>query len=436
MKEPSTDSFPTRWKRLRLKNLVDGVRNGTWGEEPSSEDDGVVCIRAADFDRERLRVSQEKLVRRALTQRELQLHLLEQGDVVLEKSGGGDEQPVGAAVLFDLPFLAVATNFAARVRPAAGIDPRYLCYVLAATYYLGINERSIKQTTGIQNLDSASFFNEPWAAPKLEEQRAIADFLDHETARIDALVAKTNALCGQIIELRQTVIFRGVSGLLGNCRDVHDPGLPWTRTVRKPWPRVKIKHVAELGTGHTPSRLHPEYWESCTIPWITTGEIAQVRDDRAEVITKTREKISELGLANSAAALHPKGTVVLCRTASAGYSAIMGDDMATSQDFVTWTCSDDVLPRYLLMCLRAMRSDLLGRLAYGSTHKTIYFPDVEDLVIPLPSVGEQRELLKNVEACLKPIDVMGDRLSKRNELLIERRHTLITASVTGRMFPA
>ena len=107
-----------------------------------------------------------------------------------------------------------------------------------------------------------------------------------------------------------------------------------------------------------------------------------MRSDRIEVIKETRERVSELGVANSSAEIHPAGTVVLCRTASAGYSAIMGTNMATSQDFATWTCDPLLRPRFLLLCLRVMRQDLLGRLAMGSTHKTIYMPDIEALRIP------------------------------------------------------
>ena len=116
---------------------------------------------------------------------------------------------------------------------------------------------------------------------------------------------------------------------------------------------------------------------------------------------RTRECISEIGLANSAAELRPPGTVVLCRTASAGYSALMGTEMATSQDFATWTCGERLLPRFLLFCLRAMRSDLLGRLAMGSTHRTIYFPDIESIRIPLPPVGEQERMLDLADAQLR-----------------------------------
>jgi type I restriction enzyme S subunit len=186
-----------------------------------------------------------------------------------------------------------------------------------------------------------------------------------------------------------------------------------------------------MGSGHTPSRTREDWWRDCTIPWITTGEVAQVRDDRVEEIYQTREMISEVGLANSAAELCPKRTVVLCRTASAGYSAVMGSAMATSQDFVTWQCGPKLDPFYLLWCLRAMRGDLLGRLAMGSTHKTIYVPDLQMLRIPLPPIAEQRDIVESIRQANSRIDVAVDAIRRQIELLAERRQALITAAVTG-----
>ncbi|MFN2417547.1 MAG: restriction endonuclease subunit S, partial [Candidatus Limnocylindria bacterium] len=140
-----------------------------------------------------------------------------------------------------------------------------------------------------------------------------------------------------------------------------------------------------------------------------------------------------IGLARSAAEIHPQGTVVLCRTASAGYSAIMGEDMATSQDFVTWTCGPDLDPFYLLWCLRAMRRDLLGRLAMGSTHKTIYVPDLQMLRIPLPPLAEQRAIVESIRAANSTIDDTVDAIDRQLGLLTERRQALITAAVTGQI---
>ena len=153
-----------------------------------------------------------------------------------------------------------------------------------------------------------------------------------------------------------------------------------------------------------------------------------------EDIYDTREKISDLGLANSSATIHRAGTVVLCRTAaSAGYSAIMGSDMATSQDFTTWTCGPLLRPRYLLLCLRAMRRDLLGRLAMGSTHKTIYMPDIESIRIPLPPVDEQDTIVERAWTNLRAIDGASDSIDRQIALLRERKLALITAAVTGQL---
>ncbi|MCL4294053.1 MAG: restriction endonuclease subunit S, partial [Acidimicrobiia bacterium] len=259
-----------------------------------------------------------------------------------------------------------------------------------------------------------------------------ADFLDAETARIDALITKKRALSDRLLERRNALTLDGVAGTLTSPAEGRaSTGLPWLPSYPEGWQTTKLTLIARLGSGHTPSRDHPEWWEDCTIPWVTTGEVAQMRGDRIEYIATTREKISELGMAHSSATLHPAGTVVLSRTASAGFSAIMGTDMATSQDFATWTCGPLLDSRFLLLCLRAMRSDLLGRLTQGSTHQTIYMPDIEAIRIPLPPLDEQHRIVEATWASLGPIDRAVDVLEKQIALLRERRQALITAAVTG-----
>jgi type I restriction enzyme, S subunit len=268
--------------------------------------------------------------------------------------------------------------------------------------------------------------------PGNTEQRAIADFLDAETARIDTLIAKKRALNDRLNQRRAVLTAGAVAGEAEGT-DCIPSGLPWTRSIPATWRTAKLTLVARLGSGHTPSRDHPEWWVDCTIPWITTGEVSQLREDRVEYIFETREKISALGLANSSATLHPAGTVVLSRTASPGFSAIMGTAMATSQDYVTWTCGHLLEPRFLLLCLRAMRGDLLGRLAQGSTHKTIYVPDIETIGIPLPPLDEQRQIAKQTWGQLKTIDAAVQPITQQIDLLDERRQALITAAVTGEL---
>jgi hypothetical protein len=195
--------------------------------------------------------------------------------------------------------------------------------------------------------------------------------------------------------------------------------------------RVQIRKVARLGTGHTPSRSVEAYWDpaECTIPWLTLADVWQLRDGSVSVVNETKEKISPLGLANSAAVRHPAGTVAFSRTASVGFSCILGVDMATSQDFVTWTCGPKLDPRYLLWVLRAERDDILRR-TQGSTHKTIYMPDIEQLTIPLPTLDEQRRIVEYLDAETERIDALVNRKRQLIALLRARMATSLLADIS------
>lgn len=156
------------------------------------------------------------------------------------------------------------------------------------------------------------------------------------------------------------------------------PGWEWTR----------LTQVARLETGHTPSRKHPEYWGD-DVPWI--GIKDATRNDGRR-IDDTLQKTTSAGIENSSARLLPRNTVCLSRTASVGYVVVMGRDMATSQDFVNWVCHPDALDwRFLKWVLLAER-EALRRWSHGTTHQTIYFPEVKAFHICLPRRHEQRAI--------------------------------------------
>ncbi|WP_459545180.1 restriction endonuclease subunit S [Nocardia sp. X0981] len=345
--------------------------------------------------------------------------LLQNGDVVIGMDGDFNLQ------VWDRGPAALNQRMCA-LRPEPDVDIRFVAYALPEALEI-INDLTFSTT--VKHLSTSDVLGERIAVPDLEGQRRIADFLDTETTRIDQLVSASVRLETKLMERRRAQVLSAVSG--AEFPDRKESNLPWTESLPSHWPEVRLGLLARMGSGHTPSRSRPEWWTDCTIPWITTGEVQQIRDDRREDLVDTREMISQVGLQNSAAELHPKGTVVLCRTASAGYSAVMGRDMATSQDFVTWTCGPLLDPYFLLWCLRAMRPDLLGRLAMGSTHKTIYVPDLQALKIPLPEIAEQRALVENIRAANAVVDNLVDKVERQVALLSERRRALITAAVTG-----
>lgn len=191
---------------MRLKHTVAACTNGTWGEEPRSGPHDLICVRVSDFDRQRLRVDLGNPTLRYVPPSHRRGRLLQAGDLLLEKSGGGDGQPVGTVVLYEGSVPAVCSNFIARMTVAPGFDARYLCYLHAALYQLGVNRRSIHQTTGIQNLDSKSYLEEVVCVPERAEQRRIAAHLDGTTTLLDRLVRVKHRLLDLLRKRREALI--------------------------------------------------------------------------------------------------------------------------------------------------------------------------------------------------------------------------------------
>jgi len=142
------------------------------------------------------------------------------------------------------------------------------------------------------------------------------------------------------------------------------------------------------------------------------------------MVSETAERITQAGIAASAAVLHPAGTVLLSRTASIGFSAVMEVPMAVSQDFMTWTPGPKLRSRFLLYVLRGMR-DEFRRLMAGSTHKTIYMPDLLALRGPLPPIEAQ-------ESIVDFLDQEGERLSRLGSHLQEA-HLLAREALGSRV---
>jgi type I restriction enzyme S subunit len=209
--------IPAHWEVKPLRTTIVSCQNGVWGEDPDGVRD-VICVRVADFDRVRLGVHLTDPTMRAVDARVVADRGLRPGDLLLEKSGGGENQPVGAVVLFTDQVPAVCSNFVARVVVSESNDSEFLVYLHKALYSMRINTKHIKQSTGIQNLDSASYFGEAVAIPPLAEQQQIAMYLSAETRRLDELITRIRLAITRLHELRTALINAAVTGKI----DVRD----------------------------------------------------------------------------------------------------------------------------------------------------------------------------------------------------------------------
>lgn len=315
------------------------------------------------------------------------------------------------------------------LRGATKDQTKFLLYLLPLPLQI-INDTAYSTT--VKHLSSGEVLSTRIALPPPFELQKIVAHLDREIVRIDGLVSKKTRFIELLREKRQALITHAVTKGLDPSVSMKDSGVEWLGEVPEHWDVVQLRHKAKLESGHTPSRSHPEYWIDCDTPWFTLADVWQVRSGESKFVYDTSEKVSQLGLEKSSARLLPAGSVFLSRTASVGFSGIMGVDMATSQDFAVWTCDNSLHNEFLYYILRGMKGEF-DRLMMGSTHKTIYMPDIEALRVARPPLEEQKLIVEFLSVQFQALSKIIDKSELSLSLLKERRSALITAAVTGQI---
>ena len=418
---------------VRQKFRLSRNDSGVWGD--GFDDEGTIILRSTEVSADGDWQIEAPAIR-SLTPAERHRGLVQTGDLIITTSSGS-RRHIGKTALVDDPVAALGcafANFMQRLRVRKGQEPRFYRYLLNAPvgreqmFYLG------STTTGLMNLNGTVLGNieVPDAPP--ETQRAIAAFLDRKTAAIDDLIDKKERLIKLLAEKRAALIHRTVTKGLDDGVPMKDSGVPWIGEIPAHWDAALLRLLARIESGHTPSRQHPEYWvpEECSIPWFSLADVWQLRDARQTYLGETSERISPRGMANSAARRLPVGTVVLSRTASVGFAGIMPVSMATTQDFANWVCGPLLDPEYLLWMFRGMKSEF-DRLMMGSTHQTIYMPDLRKFKGPIPPIIEQERIVSVLGEKVNALDGVVDRSAEQLDKLREYRQALITAAVTGQI---
>lgn len=181
--------IPAHWDVARLKTLLRTHFTGAWGEDPKGVED-FLCIRIADFCFDRVRVSNEIPTIRHFTPEQVGNKVLHDGDLLLEKSGGGERTRVGRVVQFiDNNKSMMCSNFIECLRPnGLRINSSYLTFLLKALYLLTEMNGYFKQTTGIQNVDMNAYLATLLSIPPLKEQELIVRFIEQIISKISKLI--------------------------------------------------------------------------------------------------------------------------------------------------------------------------------------------------------------------------------------------------------
>ena len=353
------------------------------------------------------------------------------GDVTIAKITPCFENGKGAAMRDLCNGIGFGTTELIVTRPkAAQTTSTYLHWLFTSRPFRKAGEAFMYGAGGQKRVPDDFVRDFAVGFPPLPEQRHIVTFLDREAAKIDALVEEQRRLIELLKEKRRAAISQAVTKGLDPNAPMKDSGVEWLGKVPAHWVVLRVKDVARLESGHTPSKTVPEYWENCTIPWVSLNDSKQLAV--SDYITETAFQINELGLANSSARMLPAGAVVFTRDATIGLAAITTRPMAVSQHLIAWCPSEDIDALYLLRVFDVMKH-FLDSTTFGATIKTIGMADVKKLVTPVPPRAEQLQIAATVGRSIDSIETLVRDAELSVDLLQERRAALISAAVTGKI---
>jgi len=205
--------IPAHWCVDRIRDRLGRIVGGEWGDDPDAHDEGIELpvIRVADIRGIDLTV--EGLTVRRIRETKLSGRLIGRRTILIEKSGGGEQTPVGRAVRTRLiDFDAICSNFMAKVDCGDTVSPDFVVYLLDALYSCGVNTSCIQQTTGIQNLRVTDYLNTKVGIPPLPEQERIVAYLDAKYRDITSLEKMLETQITTLTTYRKSLIHECVTG--------------------------------------------------------------------------------------------------------------------------------------------------------------------------------------------------------------------------------
>jgi type I restriction enzyme S subunit len=332
---------------------------------------------------------------------------LQDGDFLISRSGTLGRSFVYSSRLHgECSFAGYLVRF--RLRQAH--DPRFLFYFTKSQDFAEwLKSNAIESTIG--NINGQKYANMvvPFVEPN--EQRAIASFLDRETARLDGLVAQKEKLLALLEEKRASLITHAVTRGLNPHVPTKPSGIPWLGHIPKHWQVAPLRWYLSLcsGDGIPSFEVSPEATEERMIPVIGGNGVNGY--SRRQNITGRTLAIGRVGaLCGNVHLVEPPAWIT--------DNALM----------LTKIRAYDI--DYLALLLRALN---LNQYAAKNAQPLITGTVVRDQCAPIPPILEQRTIAAYCHSVAGKIGTLLAKLRYGNELLRERRPALISAAVTGQI---
>ena len=315
------------------------------------------------------------------------------------------------------PNLIVSTGFAV-IRPRSGLLSRFAAYALRAPYFV---DHVVAESVGVSYpaINAWQLGTFRIGVPTEEEQRAIADFLDRETAKIDAFVEKKVRLIDLLQEKRTALITHAVTKGLDPNVPMKDSGIEWLGEIPAHWETRCVKHVCAVNMGQSPP-----------------GEECGADIDGLPFLQGN----AEFGWMHPSSTSHclnppkvaPAGSILLSVRAPVGALNIADTRYGIGRGLCALTPNKQEGLHYLWYLLHIVRH-YLSAIATGSTYDAVAADDVGAAPVCVPTIEEQQAIADFLDRETAKIDALIIKVHEAIERLKEYRTALISAAVTGKI---
>jgi type I restriction enzyme S subunit len=417
--------IPAHWEITRLKRKA-SIKYGL-GEPPQQHADGLPFIRATNVMRGRIVNHEMQFV----DPKDVPWNrdpILRTDDVVVVRSGAY----TGDSAIIPAKYDGAIAGYDMVVRPAY-CQARFLAWTLLSQYVLQAqieleSLRAAQPHLNAEELGSVLILDLPES-----EQRAIAAFLDHETAKIDALIEKKERLNELLQEKRTVLITQAVTKGLNPSVPMKDPGVEWIDQIPVHWIGLSLKRWVKIkitdGPHETPA-LEDEGVDFISAEAVSNGIIDF--DHRRGFISQALHKLY------CRKCKPVRDDILLCKSgATTGKLAMVEVDF----DFSVWSPlaliradTSTILPKFLALALDSnyVQEQIIRTWSAG-TQPNISMGDLEKLFIIAPSIEQQRKILKHLNCQIGGFDAMMEKIREAIDRLKEYRTALISAAVTGKI---
>ena len=430
--------IPEGWNLLRMKWCISKRDSGSWGTEPTGEND-TICLRIADFDYARFAFQNkdvENLTKRHYSVDVVNELTLQKNDILIEKSGGGEKTPVGRTVIFDKDYVALFANFMDRLRCSDNILPKYMQYVFVTFYKNEYTRNYIKQTTGIQNLDLTSMLSqESVPLPPLHKQQAIAAHLDRICSEIDSVTAKTKATIEEYKKLKQAIITQAVTKGIRKGRKMKDSGVEWIGEIPEEWELRPFRHILK-------ERNEKNYPIKSTERLSLSIELGvTLYSEKTTNLDRFKDDFEEYKLAHIGDLVMNSMNMIVGATGVSDYYGCVSPIYYTFYDenenhitakFCEYIFRSKAMLRVLYSMGKGIYAIVRGDDRVNTCRLKVAKEDLKSLLLPIPSLDEQQEIIDYIYKKCAAIDTL---IAKKEQLLTELENykkSVIYEYVTGK----